>query len=225
MGSLPLDGPIGWLLLNFIVTVGFLAIYSFIPAQHRQSTLNLRWVILPYAALLTGRVSPRLMGITGIDWLLSFGFGLGLIAAVLGLLVLVRSTTDFSPPLNSLSEQWGGGRQLSNLLPATRINSSIAFSLAPLFNTAAEEFYWAFLRGALWESFLLTSLFGEQAGYWAVWLAALLALPEIFRFQSTLPNRLAKLILLLLTSVLFLYTQNFWLCWLLHVLVLLLLLP
>lgn len=225
MGSLPLDGPIGWLLLNFIVTVGFLAIYSFIPAQYRQPILNLRWTILPYVALLTGGVSPRLMGITGIDWLLSFGFGLGLIAAILGLLVLVRSTTDFSPPRNGSSEEWVGSRQLSDLLLAAPTNSSIAFSLAPLFNTAAEEFYWAFLRGALWEAFLTTSLFDEQAGYWAVWLAALLALPEIFRFQTTLPSRLFKLILLLLTSVLFLYTQNFWLCWLLHVLVLLLLMP
>lgn len=220
MQQLPLHASAGWLLVNLAITVGLLLIYSRIPLPYRQLILKLRWVLLPYLALLTGGISPRLMGLTGIDWRASIGFGLGLIAAVLGLLVLARSTTDFSP-LSPHPE-----RRNSDTPPLPLVAPSYpALSLSPLINAGAEEFYWSFLRGALWETGQALPVLTNQLGYWAIWVAAFIALPELLRFHPTVPGRLIKVLLLLLTTVLFLYTQNFWLCWLLHALVLLLLIP
>lgn len=217
MESLQFNTPVSWLLIDLGVGFIFLVVYPRIPLPYRQFLLNLRWVLFPYIGLLAGGVSPRLMGLTGINWLTSFGMGLGLIVTILGLLLFVRSTTDFVPPLASLS------------LPATAVDSPqfspTRVGVTSLLHAGAEEFHWAFLRGTLWEIAQTTSLFGHVADYWIIWLAAIIALPNILRTQTTLLATLFKVVLLLLTTILFLYTQNFWLCWLLHGLVLLLLIP
>jgi hypothetical protein len=49
-----------------------------------------------------------------------------------------------------------------------------------------------------------------------VWGGALLVLPLSLLLQPTGLQRLVKLVILVVTSVLFLYTRNFWLCWLVH---------
>ena len=50
--------------------------------------------------------------------------------------------------------------------------------------------------------------------YWAVWLAALLALPSALALQPAAGTRLGKATVV--TSVLFFYTRNFWFCWAIH---------
>lgn len=215
------SAPMGWLLSDLLLGLAILAFYQFIPTSYRPAIRHLRWVLVPYGALLAGAISPRFMGLTGINWLTSFGLGLGLIAALLGLLILVRSTTDFmgiapEPTIEESSQANASAFSTVSYKP---------FSLVPLFAAGAEEFHWSFLRGTLWEILQSSSHPIDQGVYWAIWLAALLALPAIFRFQTTLLERFFKIILLLLTTVLFIYTQNFWLCWLLHGLVLLLLTP
>jgi len=213
--------PMGWLLADLLLGVVILIFYQLFPSAYRPAIRNLRWVLLPYGALLTGGISPRLMGLTGINWLTSFGLGIGVIAALLALLIFVRSTTDFIAiaPENALAESSEAGRSPKST------STYRPFSLVPLFTAGAEEFHWSFLRGALWEILQSSTQPMEQGAYWAVWFAALFALPTIFRFQSTPLARFFNVILLLLTTVLFIYTQNFWLCWLLHGLVLLLLTP
>jgi hypothetical protein len=52
--------------------------------------------------------------------------------------------------------------------------------------------------------------------YWSVWGGALLVLPLAVLLQPPGPQRLVKVVILVVTSVLFLYTRNFWLCWLVH---------
>ncbi|MCB0109767.1 MAG: hypothetical protein KDE53_27785 [Caldilineaceae bacterium] len=215
-----LTAPMGWLLADLLVGAIIYLTYPFIPVAYRLSVRNIRWILVPYLALLQGGISPRLMGLTGINWLTSFGLGLGLVVTVAGFLVLVRSTTDFTAPeaLTPTAGAQDSTRSLSG--PAQR-----QLTLAPLFFAGAEEFHWSFLRGALWESQYGIANLLDQPAYWAIWLAALLAVPAVFRFHTTTLSRLFKLILLLLTTILFIYTQNFWLCWMLHSLVLLLLIP
>lgn len=215
-----LTTPMGWLLADIVFGVIVLLVYPFIPSAYRLSIQNVRWVFIPYLALLLGGISPRLMGLSGINWLISFGLGLGLIVTVAGFVVLVRSTTDFSAPdtFAATTDKNQLGRSLFG-------SSRRSLSLAPLFYAGAEEFHWSFLRGALWESQQGHTTLLDQPTYWAIWLAAFLAVPTILRFHTSFLSRLFKLILLLLTTTLFIYTQNFWLCWLLHGLVLLLLVP
>ncbi len=56
------------------------------------------WVLIPYLGLLVGGLSPRLMGISNLDWLPSIGLGLGFIFVVLVLLLLVRAATERESP-------------------------------------------------------------------------------------------------------------------------------
>lgn len=216
-----LTAPMGWLLADILVGAIILAIYRSVPVAYRLPIHYARWVLIPYLALLQGSLSPRLMGLTGINWLTSFGLGIGLIAAVSGLLVLVRSTTDFVSPAVLTPAPDDSSKLGENVLPQARKS----MTLTPLFYAGAEEFHWSFLRGALWESQQGIATLLDQPAYWAIWFAALLAIPTIFRFHTTLLSRLFKMIILLLTTILFIYTQNFWLCWLFHGLVLLLLIP
>ncbi len=213
MGLSPLHTPASWLLINLALTMGLLLAHDWIAHSYRRPMIRVRNILLPYLALLTGGISPRLMGLTGIDWLVSFGFGVGLITAILGLLVLVRSTIDLPDQFSVAEQAERHGRTATTV------------SLAPFVNAGIDQFYWSFLRGALWETFQLVPTWSTPSGYWAIWLAALVAIPEILRFQPSLPARLLKLLILLLTTILFIYTQNFWLCWLLHALILLLMFP
>jgi hypothetical protein len=53
-------------------------------------------------------------------------------------------------------------------------------------------------------------------GYWAIWLAAGFALVDLASDTAGAANWIVRLVALLITSILFFYTRNFWLCWLLH---------
>jgi len=206
------QAPIGWLGASLLIGYGLIFFYRQASPPYRRTLCNIRWLLIPYIGLLTGGISPRLMGLTGINWFASFGFGLILIGGVLALLIMIRSVTDFS--LSALPTA-----QL-NLLPRSaslpiRYASSLPGSILDI---GAEEFHWAFLRSALWESFLLVPLLATQAGYWAAWITVLLALPEILQYHQTSTQRLCKGALLVTTTVLFLFTRNLWLIWLLHTL-------
>lgn len=191
-----------WLAIGLSTGLLLLLIHPLLAPRFRQPLLLLRWLLVPYLGLLTGGLSPRLMGLTGINWLASFGLGIGLIGALLALLILVRTLLN-----------------LTHDEPATKPAQSAPYpvwSLWPILQIGAEEFHWSFLRGVIWETLLGNGLATAQASYWAVWLAALLALPAILRYQPTTVARLLKSAMLLITTVLFFYTHNFWLCWLLH---------
>lgn len=173
--------------------------------------LNLaRWVLIPYAGLLAGSLSPQLMGVTGIDWRVTFGVGIVLAVGLIALLAAVRVS------LHSAKDTVAEGaksekRQAESLRSQGWSDSAIAILMA-----GAEQFQWSFLRGAVWEIMLLRQVGIEPVEYWAVWIAALLALPEILLQPLTLADRTIKVAILAMTAVLFIFTQSFWLCWALH---------
>lgn len=156
----------------------------------------IRRVLLPYIALLLGAVSPRLIGLTGVDWRITLTQGVGLAFLLLLLTGIVRLALGemlAAPADDAILRERPGLRWLH------------AFAL---------EFHWCFLRGGLAE-ILVTGLGVDRPGP-AVWLALGLALPELLGEERTALGRLMAVTVLVLTSVLFLYTRNFWLCALVH---------
>lgn len=224
------QAPVGWLGATLLCGLALLLIYRQAPAIYRRPLRNIRWFVLPYLGLLTGGISPRFMGLTGINWFASFGFGLVLIAGILAILALVRSVMAFSVSATATSSSAVAAvrsrSSSSHLLRETERQKryTTAFSISVL-NIGAEEFHLTFLRSAIWEILLTFSGAPVQAGYWAAWGALMLALPEALYYPATMTQRLCKGALLVATTVLFIFTRNFWLCWLLHLLGWILLAP
>ncbi|MBX3014695.1 MAG: hypothetical protein KF832_24455 [Caldilineaceae bacterium] len=205
------QAPMGWLSVSLLVGLALTFFDPQIPSAYRQQVRTVRWILFPYCALLTGGISPRLMGITGIHWFASFEVGLVLIGGVLLLIVGIRSITTLTQPTFQAKQP------PSPVMAPHRVRSSQGKGVSVSFLTlGAEEFHLAFLRGAIWEiAYPLVGGTG-QAGYWAAWIALCLALPETLSYQSTVHQRLSKCALLVTTTVLFIFTRNFWLSWLLH---------
>jgi len=221
------QAPVGWLGATLLCGLGLWLIYQQTPAIYRRPLRNIRWFVIPYLGLLTGGLSPRFMGLTGINWFASFGFGLVLIAGILAVLTLVRSVMAFSGSATTVTSPTGLSQSLAGQQQRESERQkqyATAFSISVL-NIGAEEFHLAFLRSALWEMLLTFSVTMTQAGYWAAWAALTLALPEALYYPATMTQRLCKGALLVATTVLFIFTRNFWLCWLLHLLGWILLAP
>jgi hypothetical protein len=212
------DLPGFWLLLSALISLGLCLIWGIIPKGARKVTLVARFVLLPYIGLLTGALSPHFMGLTGLDWLVGLSFGLGICFVILLALVFVRVTVALANPRNpNVGRVESKVAQIDNALPgnASQLNLSALIYQSCL--SGAEEFHWAFLRGTLWEVLLTLPASLSSPIYWAVWASTLLASPELLLAGRNLLERLLKLVILVATSILFLYTRNFWLCWVLHV--------
>lgn len=187
-----------WLLLSFALSGLMLVAARFLP-QNLVGRLRLgRWIFTPYLGLLVGGLSPRLLGLSDIDWVAGLGLGVGLIFAIWLLLALVQAT-------------------LHRDESATEQDRPVGFSLlGQIIWAGSQEFHWVFLRGAVWEIFLALPSPPALPGYWAIWLASLLALPGIFVQHPHTAQRVIAGMLLITTAILFFYTRNFVLCWLLH---------
>lgn len=216
--------PLGWLGASILAGLCLLLLYQQVPPIYRRSLRNARWLVIPFLGLITGGISPRFMGLTGINWFSSFGYGLVLIGGVLLILTLVRSVMALSLaaapaiPAPVMLPPTGHPRRIPTPVDSSRQQHyALSFSNA-FFNLGAEEFHLAFLRSAIWEIFLTTTPALLQVNYWAAWTALLLAIPELLFYQNTATARLCKGALLTATTVLFIFTRNFWLSWLLHLL-------
>lgn len=212
------DTPGFWLLLSALISLLLSLIWGIIPKGARKLTLLTRFILLPYIGLLTGALSPHFMGLTGLDWLVGLSLGLGICFVILLGLMLVRVTIVLATPFPLV-----GGEATTRTPPLDKalLGETNQLHLSTLiyqsFLNGAEEFHWAFLRGALWELLLMSPTLFALPIYWAIWGSALLALPELLLNGRNLLERLLKLILLMTTSILFLYTRNLWLCIMLHV--------
>ncbi len=213
--QLNLQQPGLWLLLSWLIGLAGLIVLRVWPGltQRARWLSALRWLIVPYVGLLVGGLSPRRMGLTEIDWLAGAGWGGGLILTLLGLLWLIQLG---DPTLR---------RSRATATGTTPQHGPASFIIMM---SGLQEFHWAFLRGSLWSllrtlegtSILLPASLLAQPAYWAIWGAAVLAVIDLLAASTVRrmnPTQgLTQLFVLLATSVLFLYTRNFWLCWLLH---------
>lgn len=180
--------------------------------------LRLLWLLLPgFAALVLGILSPRLMGITQIDWGASFGFGA--LFALVALAVLLAAGLSY--------------RRVHPLpRPYPSITVALALSIRLLLEAGALQWHWAFYRSAV--------IGWADAGglvnpiYWGTWLAVALiclegALSPLLwrdlRIVGLAERRVLRGVLLIATSVMYLLSRNFWLLWALHAVAVILLEP
>lgn len=191
------DQPGFWLLLALFGWAMAAVANRRLAAGSQPIVAAARWLVIPYGALLSGAVSPRLMGLTLIDWRVTIGFGLTIVVGLVAVVGLAAAhhgsmtpNTATATPARSWTEQIGLG--------------------------VIQQFYWCFLRGAVGELFILSAVNFGQAEYWANWLAAFLVLPDLPARSGTPVARLSHVTALVVTTVLFIYTRNFWLCALAH---------
>jgi hypothetical protein len=187
-----------WLLLSFIGSILLLSLSWRLPAERRYHLRLARWFLIPYLGLIAGGLSPRLMGLTQLDWVAGLSLGITIIFAIWVLLLLIRATIH-------IEEAPGEDQPLRSFTLVEQI-----------IRAGVQEFHWAFLRAASWEILLAAPRAMETPGYWAIWLASVLALPGIYVQYTRTSQRLITGVVLITTAILFFYTRNFWLCWLLH---------
>ena len=185
-----------WLVISFLLAIVLLAARAYAPSALRPWLAPVYWVLIPYLALLAGAVSPRLMGLYWLDWRATFQVGAGLLLMIVLLALVGRLLAS---PSAAPVDDGGWPRRGVWVLQA-----------------GAEEWFWCFLRAALWELLLSVPPATMPPLYGAIWGAAALALPLSLALQPNGALRVIKLATLLVTSTLFLYTRNFWLCWLIH---------
>jgi hypothetical protein len=199
---LSFHAPGFWLVITLLAGVVVLGIRPYLGPGLRLWSMVGCWVLLPYLALITGGVSPRLMGIAYVDWIVSLRLGIGLAVVMIGLAGVARM---------SLLTSGETVQDRAALMPIT--GGSL---LAAIAMSGAEEWFWCFLRSAVAEALGILQLPLDVPGYWSIWIAALIALPFSLAYQPTALHRFVKAAILVMTSILFFYTRNFWLCWAVH---------
>ncbi len=195
-----------WLLLSFVLSGLALLSARFLSEITAWRLRVGRWVLTPYLGLLVGGLSPRLLGLSDIDWMAGLGLGVGLIFAIWLLVALVQATLhrEENPDFDVNSAE-----RKSPVLSNRPLLMQVIYA-------GAQEFHWTFLRGAVWELSLALPAPPTLPAYWAVWLASALALPGIFVQYRHTSQRFIAGMLLVTTAIVFFYTRNFFLCWLLH---------
>ena len=212
INPLQFHSPLPWLVLSFMVWLALVVLATSLPPRPLLWLHAGRWVVIPYLGILTGGISPSLMGLTNIDWYVSLGVGIALFLGMIVVLGAIRLALDWA----FAGQQIGPSGDTSTWaeLPANDWHTNL---LRPLIN-GAEQFHWAFLRAGIWEIFLTLYASPTLPAYWAICLATLIAVPEILMQRLGFLPTLTKFVILIMTAVLFFYTLNFWLCWLLHAL-------
>ena len=187
-----------WLALSFALA-GIATLITRLVAPELERTVRVaRWIQVPYFGLILGGLSPLLMGLTVVGWDSRYTFGLVVLVCLLVLLVLIR--IGLHTETDSFDAIALTGRSLS----------------PSLIESCAQEFHWCFLRGAVWELLYINAPTLSAPQYWAVWIGAAISLPGIYFHPASLSDRLLMALVLVATSSLFLVTQSFWLCCLLH---------
>lgn len=197
------NAPGFWLIIDLLAGALLWFAVARIPLRWQSLARIVRWLLIPWLALMFGAIAPQAMGITHISWQNTLTVGLGIVLTIFVLLAAVRYTlrTTEAPPSGQ-----------TPLVPET--NAPLIPFFAALFH-GAEQFHWCFQRAVLGALLAGAPWAMETPGYWAIWLATLLALPGVLQYRKG-TVRLHALIALLGTAILFFYTRNFWLCWLLH---------
>jgi len=208
-----------WVLSSFILYLFGAQIAvrtAMFPPQHDSShgaralvwwAIRLAYLIgIPYAALLVGALSPKRMGLSGLDWVRTLGMGMPLaMAAWLAILI-----------------GWRRGTGARNRVPPSGSHHRLPAGWpSAIVEAAAQQWHWAFYRSAAIRWWGL---------YWGTWAGVLLLLIEWcghpFTWQALRhPGRIGPILLRLLVAVvtasLYLVVPNWWLGWGFHALVLL----
>jgi hypothetical protein len=210
------QSPAFWILTNFAITLVLAALLFRFRSTSVQWLWVGQWILIPYCGLLLGGLSPRLMGLSYLNWVTTLGLGSGLLFVILILLVAVRAAIEFTETLPPQAHRSPRVNYAQANGAQTATTPAWQFIALVIFLGGAEEFHWAFLRGAIWEILLTAPNPLELPAYWTIWIAAAFIILENALWRPTFEQWLLQIALLATTSILFLYTRNFWLCWVLH---------
>ncbi|MCD6291038.1 MAG: hypothetical protein J7M34_11090 [Anaerolineae bacterium] len=197
-----------WVLVLFILYVLGAHIAAWVRRSGQSIPALLWWIVrlgclvgIPYGALLAGIASPRLMGLTAVDWTRSLGLGVPF--ALLAWLLITAG--------------WHWGEMSEGRATVGMQEPSATRWLSALLEATGQQLHWAFYRDATirW-----------LGPYWGAWGGALLALIECAaRPQAWHTDQgnamLLNILLAVVTTALYLTVSNWWLGWGLHMLVLL----
>lgn len=196
-----------WVVLECLVTLVWLVFQFKISIKWYAFTRLVRLAVVPYLALLLGQISPRDMGLTGYDWSSSLALGSLIMVAMLALWIGVRTvgaSTSADAQEHSLSER-------SSI--ATWPNRGLLVLLS-----GGVELNWSFWRASGAQILNYVPISIQSPAYWGIVLSFLIVLPDTLRATTSNIGRILNVAILVATSVLFLFTKNFWLCWILHLL-------
>lgn len=185
-----------WLSLSIAATLVLSLFWGTLSANTKATVLFMRFLALPYCGLLLGGLSPRFMGLNGLDWLVSFSIGIGLILVMLLALVLARITVAVANPLNYSAPPAADPVTATVASANRRQPARLTNAIYTIYQSGAEEFHWSFLRGAIWELLLAMPTPPALPVYWAIWGAALLAMPDILLTSRTALHKLLKVVIL-----------------------------
>lgn len=196
-----------WVVLECLVILVWLVFQFKISIKWYAFIRLVRLAAIPYSALLLGQISPRDMGLTGYDWSSSLALGSLIMVAMLALWIGVRTTgtsASADPPEQPLLEHSN-----VSLWP----NRGLLVLLS-----GGVELNWSFWRASGVQILSYVPMPIQSPAYWGIVLAFLIVLPDTLRATTSHIGRILNAAILIATSVLFLFTKNFWLCWILHLL-------
>lgn len=205
-----------WLLFSLLLSALLLSMRMWMPPRFWSRAWFAHWLLVPYLGLLLGGLSPRLLGLAAIDWLASMGLGVGLTFGVIVLLVTVRAFVDLDPTGNLQAHLERPRRRRFAALTAG-VGTGRHIMTSTVLWGGITQFHWVFLRGAIWEMLLTLPQAPSLPGYWAIWAAFFIGLLELLLMRTAFIPLLIQIITLITTGILYFYTRNFWLCWMLHV--------
>lgn len=204
-----------WGVAETVVTVIWLILHHRISQRWYQFAQLIRLCAIPYLALLAGEISQRSMGLTGYDWGNSLSVGSILMIVIVAIWFGIRIAEESSSlPLDADVQENG-----------LRTSSNWSKNGLKVLTASGLELNWCFWRviGTQLTAWLFVEL--DSPIYWGVTLSVMLLAIFIFFSSSSLATTLTNITILIATSVLFLFTRNFWLCWLLHTILLLSAMP
>ena len=204
-GDLLLQPVFFWVGIEVALLAAWVGARRFATGRRERLLRLLRLILIPYIALISGGVSPYWMGLSGINWQIALSLGSILIASSLLLWLFVRSI------LLTADSTEGD-------LPGHRPEASLGERAFVFFEGGAREFNWCFWRAIVTELFHSFASGVTLPVYWGGVVSILCLLPEIWLSESNTIQRLISVVVLIVTSVLFFYTRNFWLCWVANVL-------
>lgn len=217
-----------WAILSLVLPLGWAwrqkrQVKSGAVPDAREQWLNsaarfFYWVLLPYLALITGALSPRFLGLKGLENLATLSWD-GDLAAVLAdlqkaaSLILLECLADAGsmvkvtvPAVLFIAGLRIGFSRLGLVLPA---------SISSAWEIVFEGLHWAFDRAIFW---LMTGDLYLGVVWGTIW--TLLEGVLVIRVRPNGPvqkqRMLVKAILLIVTSTLFFYAPNLWLLWPVH---------
>ena len=204
-----------WAGFEVVITIAWLLWHNSLPIRWSALVRLLRFTAIPYMALITGQISSTRIGLEGFDWQGSFTLG-GMLVAVIsmiwvGIRVSVQETALNHEPVSERSNTSG---------ISIWVERGLTFVLC-----GGLELNWSFWRATFAYLIGLVLFETKSFTYWGVTIAVIYALPETLLTAPTAMTKLTNLAILFATSVIFLFTGNFWLCWAMHVILRFMALP